>query len=102
MKKKPEKKMLGPTLQELEMVEVTDPAEFAELDRRCREAEEAMAAAGRNLGKKMLGPTLQESELVPITDPERLAAIDRRRKVAEKARAAAERSSGKRKSPKRK
>jgi len=39
MKKKSPKKMLGPTLQEFELVPVTDPIEFAALDRRCRTAE---------------------------------------------------------------
>ncbi|MGH7174183.1 MAG: hypothetical protein ACRELG_28270 [Gemmataceae bacterium] len=45
MKKKTEKKMLGPTLQEIELVPITDPAEIAELDRRCKAAEKAMKAA---------------------------------------------------------
>jgi hypothetical protein len=45
MKKKSSKKMLGPTLQEFELVPVTDPAELAALDRRCRAAEKAAAAA---------------------------------------------------------
>lgn len=45
MKKKSLKKMLGPTLQEFELVPVTDPAERAALDRRCRAAEKAKAAA---------------------------------------------------------
>ena len=45
MKNKPEKKMLGPTLQEIELVPITDPAEIAEIDRRCREAEKPMKAA---------------------------------------------------------
>jgi hypothetical protein len=43
--------MLGPTLQEFELVPVTDPAERAALDRRCRAAVKAMAAAERNAGK---------------------------------------------------
>ena len=47
MKKKPSKKMLGPTLQEFELVPVTDPVELAALDRRCRAAEKAKAAAER-------------------------------------------------------
>jgi hypothetical protein len=38
MKKKAPKKMLGPTLQEFELVPVTDAVEFAALDRRCRAA----------------------------------------------------------------
>jgi hypothetical protein len=46
VKKKPSKKMLGPTLQEFELVPVTDPGELA-LDRRCRAAEKAKAAADR-------------------------------------------------------
>jgi hypothetical protein len=52
MKKKSQKKMLGPTLQEFELVPVTDPAEFAALDRRCKAAEKAMAAAQRKAGKR--------------------------------------------------
>lgn len=36
--------MLGTTLQEFELVPVTDPAELAALDRRCRTAEKAKAA----------------------------------------------------------
>lgn len=47
MKKKASKKMLGPTLQEFELVPVTDPGELAALDRRCRAAERAKAAAER-------------------------------------------------------
>ncbi len=45
--KKPMKKMLGATLQEFGLVPVTDPAELAALDRRCRAAERAKAAAGK-------------------------------------------------------
>jgi hypothetical protein len=52
MKKKSQKKMLGPTLQEFELVPVTDPAEFAALDRRCRAAEKALAAVERKAGKR--------------------------------------------------
>src|ERR1700693_252467 len=52
MSKKTTKKMLGPTLQEFELVAVTDPAEFAALDRRCRAAEKAKAAAERKAGKR--------------------------------------------------
>ena len=37
--------MLGPTLQEFELVPVTDPVELAALDRRCRAAEKAKAVA---------------------------------------------------------
>ena len=51
MKEKARKKMLGPTLQEFELAPVTDPAEFAALDRRCRTAEKAMIAAERKAGK---------------------------------------------------
>jgi hypothetical protein len=35
--------MLGPTLQEFELVPVTDLAELTALDRRCRAAEKARA-----------------------------------------------------------
>jgi hypothetical protein len=45
VKKKPSKKMLGPTLQEFELVPVTDPAELAALDRRCRTAQKTKAAS---------------------------------------------------------
>ncbi len=38
MKKKPSKKLLAPTLHHCELIPVTDPVEFAALDRRCREA----------------------------------------------------------------
>jgi hypothetical protein len=51
MKKKPQKKMLGPTLQQFELVPVTDAAELAALDRRCRTAEKAMAYE-RKAGKR--------------------------------------------------
>jgi hypothetical protein len=52
MKKKVQKKMRGPTLQEFELVPVTDPAELAALDRRCRAAEKATAATERKTGKR--------------------------------------------------
>ena len=39
MKKKPARKMVGPTLQEFELIPVTDPAELTALDRRCRAVE---------------------------------------------------------------
>ncbi len=47
MKKKSSKKMLGPTLQQFELVPVTDPVERAALDRRCRAAEKAKGTAGK-------------------------------------------------------
>src|SRR5881394_1957103 len=52
MRKKTQQKMRGPTLRQFELVPVTDPAEFAALDRRCRVAEKAMAAAERKAGKR--------------------------------------------------
>jgi hypothetical protein len=45
MKKNPEKKMRGPTLQEIELVPITDPAELEAIDRRRKENEKAMKAA---------------------------------------------------------
>ena len=45
MKKKSSKKMLGPTLQQFELVPVTDATELAALDRRCRAAKKAKTAA---------------------------------------------------------
>jgi hypothetical protein len=52
MKKKMHKKMLGPTLQQFELVPVTDPAELAALDRRCRTAEKAVAATRKSGTRK--------------------------------------------------
>jgi hypothetical protein len=52
MEKKTQKKMRGPTLQEFELVPVTDPAELAALERRCRVAEKTVAAAERKAGKR--------------------------------------------------
>ena len=52
MKKKMQRKMRGPTLQEFELVPVTNPAELAALDRRCRAAEKARAAAERKTEKR--------------------------------------------------
>ena len=37
-----------PRLQTLDLVEITDPAEQAALDKRCREAEKTLAAAAAN------------------------------------------------------
>jgi hypothetical protein len=51
VKKKASKKMLGPTLQELELIPVTDPVEFAALERRCRAALKEAAEAQRKPGK---------------------------------------------------
>lgn len=45
MKKQAEKKMRGPTLQEFELVPITDPAELEAIDRRRKAAEKAMRAA---------------------------------------------------------
>jgi hypothetical protein len=47
MKKKPQKKMRGPTLQEFELVEITDPAELEAIDRRRKANEKIMKAAQR-------------------------------------------------------
>ena len=40
--------MLGPTLQEFELVPVTDAVERAALDRRCQAAEKAKAATQKD------------------------------------------------------
>jgi hypothetical protein len=42
MKNKPQKKPRRSILLDGELIAVTDPVEFAELDRRCRAAEKAM------------------------------------------------------------
>jgi hypothetical protein len=47
MNNKTQKTKRMPTLQEFVVIPITDPAEQAELDRRCREAEKAMAVADR-------------------------------------------------------
>ena len=47
MKNKPQKIRAKGTLITGAMIPITDPAEQAELDRRCREAEKAMAASAR-------------------------------------------------------
>ena len=55
MKKKTSKKMLGATLQEFELVPVTDPGELAALDRRYRAGAKAKTAderAGRGKSTK--------------------------------------------------
>ena len=46
MKNKTRKAQYKPTLVEFEMIEITDPAEQAALDRRCREAEKMLAGRG--------------------------------------------------------
>jgi hypothetical protein len=52
MNKKRPKKMLGPTLQEFELVPVTDPAEVAALERRRRAAEKTRADEEPKAGKR--------------------------------------------------
>jgi hypothetical protein len=52
MENKGRKVVRKPTLQVFQAIPITDPAEQAELDRRCREAEKAMAAAERKAGKR--------------------------------------------------
>lgn len=52
MRNKPQKKMLGPTLQEFELVPITDPAELEALDRRRKAAEKAYDAALRKASKR--------------------------------------------------
>lgn len=45
MEMKPKKKMRGPTLQEIELVPITDPAELEAIDRRRKEAMKGIRAA---------------------------------------------------------
>ena len=45
MKRKAAKKMRGPTLQVIDLVPITDPAELEAIDRRRKAAEKAMRAA---------------------------------------------------------
>jgi len=52
MKKLGGNKMLGPTLQEIELVPITDPVRLAAIDRRRKAVQRATAAAGRNAGKR--------------------------------------------------
>ena len=51
-KKAPKYKMLGPTLHLLELIPVTDPVKFAEMDRRSRAALKAQAEAERKATKR--------------------------------------------------
>jgi len=52
MENKGRKVVRKPTLQVFKAIPITDPAEQAELDRRCSEAEKAFAAASRKSGKR--------------------------------------------------
>jgi len=52
MKNKSRKTTPGIRVQVFEMVPITDPAEFEAMDRRCKAAEKAMAAAARNSKKR--------------------------------------------------
>ncbi len=47
MEKEPKKKMRGPTLQEFELVPITDPAELEAIDRRRKEAMKVIREAER-------------------------------------------------------
>jgi hypothetical protein len=47
MKKKSPKPLGKPTLHDFELVPITDPAEQAALERRCKEAEKRLATATR-------------------------------------------------------
>jgi len=87
MKKVGGKKMRGPTLQEIELLPITDPVVLEMLDRRLMAAKKG-----------------EEDELLvmPPWDPAEKAEFDRRCKEAEEAMAAAARDAGKRKTPKRK
>ena len=51
MKNKSRKPLPKPTLQEFVLVPITDPAEQAALDRRCKQAEKALAAAASDSRK---------------------------------------------------
>jgi hypothetical protein len=52
MKKIAGKKMLGPTLQEVELVPITDPAEIARIERSRKAVKKEMAAAERKAAKR--------------------------------------------------
>jgi len=52
MKNKAQKTKRVPTLQDFVVIPITDPAEQAELDRRCKEAEKTLAATSRIAGKR--------------------------------------------------
>ncbi len=51
MKNKSRKPLRKPTLQEFVLVPITDPAEQAALDRRCEQAEKALAASASDSRK---------------------------------------------------
>jgi hypothetical protein len=52
MKKTPGKKMLGPTLQEIELVPITDPAELERIDRQRKAVRKEMADGERKAAKR--------------------------------------------------
>ena len=52
MKKSAGKKMLGPTLQLVELVPITDPVEIARIDRNRKAVRKAMEAAERKANKR--------------------------------------------------
>jgi hypothetical protein len=52
MKNKSKKAKFRPTLIRGEMIPITDPAEQAELDRRCEEAEKMFAAQAAEAARK--------------------------------------------------
>jgi hypothetical protein len=52
MKKNASKKMLGPTLQLIELVPITDPAEIARIDRNRKAVRKSMEAAERKDNKR--------------------------------------------------
>lgn len=61
MKNKPQKKMRGPTLQEIELVPITDPAELEAIDRRRKAAEKAMKAAQKAYDAALRNATKRKS-----------------------------------------
>lgn len=83
------------TLQTWKMVEITDPAEIAALERRIRVAEKALAQReGMNTKshKPLHGVSITsvQGELVEITDTAKITALERRIRAAKKPLAARE------------
>jgi hypothetical protein len=62
MENKARKVVRKSTLQVFEAIPITDPAEIAELDRRCREAEKAMKAAEKAYEKVMAAAARKASK----------------------------------------
>ncbi len=65
MKSKTRRAKRGPTLQTIDLVEITDPAEIAALEERIRKAEVALAAAALKSAQATLVKKRPRNRSVP-------------------------------------